>query len=132
VLFVLLIAVEAWQVWRQPELVERVGDVLTIAALAAAAYRLRPLPGPAARGSTSSVDFYRTLLERQRDQASHPWRYLVLFVPGVGLSLLGDAFDRSPAQTAAIIALGVGLFLGVAWLHTRTAHNLQRDIDALG
>jgi hypothetical protein len=136
VLFALVIVVEAWQVWRNPELPERVGDLLTIAAIIYSAYLFRGYATsqsmPSGLGLTSSVDFYRKRLALQRDLASQPWRYLVLFIPGVGLSLFGDALDRPAAQTAAIAAFGVALFLTVAWVNRRTARRLQREIDELG
>jgi hypothetical protein len=136
VLFVLIIVVEGWQVWRETELPERVGDLLTVAALIYWAYLARPYMTtqamPSGLGLTSSVDFYRTQLARQRDLASHPWRWLVLFVPGVGLSLFGDALSQPVAQTAAIAAFGVALFLWAAWVNGRTARKLQREIDELG
>jgi len=136
VLFLVLIVVEGWQIWREPELVERIGDALTIAAFIAAAFwfwnrrTIQSMPAGVAR--TTSVDFYRRQLASQRDLASHPWRYLVLFVPGVGLSLLGRSLDRPPTQTAAIAAFGVALFLAIAWWHRRTARKLQSEIDLLG
>jgi hypothetical protein len=135
-LFVLLIAVEAWQVWREPALLERVGDLLTIAAFVYAIYwfrgRVRVQSMPAGLGFTSSVEFYRMQLARQRDLAASPWRYLALFVPGVALALLGRTFDRPAGQTAAIAAFGVLLFLAVAWVHQRNARRLQHEIDELG
>jgi hypothetical protein len=136
VVFVLVIAAEAWQIWVHPDLLERVGDLLTVAALIVVMVRFRPhaarLSMPAGLGLTSSVDFYRSQLARQRDLASHPWRYLVLFVPGVGLSLFGDALDRPAGQTVAIAIVAVVLFLAVAWVHARTVRRLQREIDVLG
>jgi hypothetical protein len=136
VIVVLAIAFDAWQMWREPSLLDRVGDVLTTAALLYVVYRYREYmavqPMPAGLGLTTSADFYRQQLARQRDLAGNPWRLLALFIPGVGLSLLGHALERPPAQTAVIAALGVVLFLGVAWLNTRTARKLQREIDELG
>jgi hypothetical protein len=135
-LFLLIIVVESWQVWRGPDLPERVGDLLTMAALIYSAYLYRPYMTtqamPSGLGLTSSVDFYRMQLARQRDLAGHPWRYLVLFMPGVGLSLFGDALTRPIVQTAAIAAFGVALFLWAAWVNGRTARKLQREIDELG
>ena len=88
-----LIGVEFWQVWRSPELVERVGDLLTVAAFVYVGYRFRGYATahlmPAGLGLTASIDFYRTQLARQRDLASHSWKFLAVFIPGVGLSLLG-------------------------------------------
>jgi hypothetical protein len=133
--FVVVVVAEAWQVWIHPDLLERVGDALTAAALTYVMYRFRPYAAarsmPASLGLTSSVDFYRRQLARQRDLASRPWRYLVLFVPGVGLSLFGRALDRPAAQTFGIAAFGVVLFLAVAWFNVRTARRLQREIDEL-
>lgn len=130
-----LILVESWQVWREPLLLERVGDTLTIAALIAVAYRFRRyVINPAMStglATTSSVEFYRQQLARQRDLARYPWRYLILFVPGVALSLFGKTVNRSATQNAAIAMFGVALFLSVAWLNSRTARALQRDIDEL-
>ena len=40
-LFSLLVAWEAWQIWTGTELVERAGDLLTIAALLYVVYRFR-------------------------------------------------------------------------------------------
>jgi hypothetical protein len=136
VLVAVLIVVEAWQVWRSPELLERVGDLLTIAAFVYVAFRFRgyatPQSMPAGLGLTASVDFYRAQLGRQRDQASHPWRFLAVFIPGVGLSLLGGTLDQSPAQTAAFAAVGVALFVTIAWVIRRGARRLQDEIDELG
>jgi hypothetical protein len=132
---VLLLILETWQVWINEELLERVGDALTIAALLYIAYRYhrhhRASP-PAALGSTNGVEFYRAELVRQRDLAGDNWGYLLPFVPGVTLSLVGGALQERPAShVIALAVFGVALFLGVAWLNAYTARKLQRDIDAL-
>jgi len=134
-LVAVLIVVEAWQVWRSPELLERVGDLLTIAAFVYVGYRFRgyataPLM-PAGLGLTASIEFYRTQLARQRDLANRPWRYFAVFIPGVGLSLLGGALDQSAARTAALAAAGVALFVTTAWWTRRGARRLQDEIDEL-
>jgi hypothetical protein len=126
----------AWQVvFANQVMLDRVGDLLSIAALVYVAYRFRGYGRlssmPAGLGLTTSVDFYRTQLARQRDLTSGGWRYLLLFVPGVSLSLFGRALDRSMNQNIAVAAAGVALFLGVAWLHARTARRLQAEIAAL-
>src|SRR5688500_4541683 len=80
VLLVVVIGAEAWQIWAPNPLLERTGDLLTIAAFVYVAYwfrRYAPVRAvPGALGRTASVDFYRLRLERQRQLASHPWRYL--------------------------------------------------------
>jgi hypothetical protein len=136
VLVAVLIMVEAWQVWRNPELLERVGDLLTIAAFVYVGYGFRGSATaqlmPAGLGLTASIDFYRTQLARQRDVASRPWKFLAVFIPGVGLSLLGGVFDQAPALSAAFAGFGVALFVTTAWLTRRGARRLQDEIDELG
>jgi hypothetical protein len=135
-LIVVIVAVELRQISVEPELLERVGDSLTIAAFVYLAYWYRRhalgQTAPAGPAMTQSVDFYREQLARQRDLSEHPWGYLLPFVPGIGLSLFGRALDRSPAQNAAIAVFAVALFIGTAWWHKRSARRLQREIDELG
>ena len=135
-LVIVIVGVELRQISVEPELLERVGDSLTIAAFVYLAYWYRRYAfgqtAPAGPAMTQSVDFYREQLARQRDLSDHPWGYLLPFVPGVGLSLFGRALDRPPAQNAAIAVLAVALFIGTAWWHKRSARRLQREIDELG
>jgi hypothetical protein len=116
-------------------MLDRVGDLLSIAALVYVAYRFRGYGRigsmPAGLGLTSSVDLYRSQLARQRDLTINGWKYLLLFVPGVSLSLFGRALDRSLNQNIAVAAFGVALFMVVAWLYARTARKLQKEIDLL-
>ena len=134
-LFAVAIGIEAWQISTPNPLLERTGDLLTIAAFAYLAYwfrRYAPLEAaPGALGRMASADFYRARLERQRDLSSHPWRYLAVFIPGVGLSLFGRMGERTLEQNAAIAVAGVLLFLGVAWVIRRTGRQLQRELDEL-
>ena len=134
VLVILLVIVEAWQVWRGEEMLERAGDLLTIAAFVYIAYRFRKqrlAAPPVALGRTNCIDFYRAELVRQRDLSKDSWGYLLPFVPGVALSL-GLFEDRPTSHRIALVALGVALFLGVAWWNAHTARRLQNDIDASG
>jgi hypothetical protein len=134
-LIVVIVAVELRQISIEPELLERVGDSLTIAAFVYLAYWYRRhalgQTAPAGPAMTQSIVFYREQLARQRDLSDHPWGYLLPFVPGVGLSLFGRALDRSPVQNAAIAVFAVVLFIGTAWWHKRSARRLQREIDEL-
>ena len=135
-LIVVIVGVELWQISIEREVLERVGDALTIAAFVHLAYwyRRQTLGQTTAAGpaTTPSVDYYRHQLARQRDLSNHPWGYLLPFVPGVGLSLFGKALERSPAQNAAIAVFAVGLFIGTAWWHRRSARKFQQEIDELG
>ena len=113
---------------------ERAGDLLTIVAFVYIGYRFRKhrLAAPAvALGRTNCIDFYRAELVRQRDLSKDSWGYLLPFVPGVALSL-GLFEDRPTSHKIALVAFGVGLFLGVAWWNAHTARKLQNEVDALG
>lgn len=82
-LFAAVILVEAWQIRRSGELVECVGDLLTIAAFVYVAFRFRGNVAvramPAGLGLTGSVQFYRDQLARRRDLSAHPWPFLLPF-----------------------------------------------------
>jgi hypothetical protein len=136
VLFGVVVLVEAWQIWGTRELLERTGDLLTIAALAYVAFWFRGSVSvqsmPGGLGLTASTDFYREQLTRRRDLSAHPWRFLLPFVPGVGLSLLGGMLEGPPAQRIAVAAFGVALLLAVAWGEKRRARKIQDEIDELG
>ena len=134
VLFVLVLLLEAWQVGRQRDVMERTGDLLTSVGFIYLMFRFRSRmsldSAPVGLGLTTSVDFYRRQLS-QPDLAATPWEYLAPIVPGVGLSLLGGSLDLPPAQAAALAAFGVALFLAVLWINRRTARKLQREVDEL-
>ena len=116
-------------------MLERAGDLLTIAAFVYIAYRFRKYrlaAPPVALGRTNSVDFYRAELVRERDLSKDSWGYLLPFVPGVALALLGRGLeDRPTSHMIALVAFGVVLFVGVAWWNAHTARKLQNQIDAL-
>ena len=134
-LFAVVIGVELWQIWTPNPLLERIGDLLTIAAFVYVAYwfrRYAPVEAaPGLLGRTASVNFYRARLERQRDLASNPWRYIAVFIPGVSLSLFGRVGERTMEQNAAIAVAGVLLFVGIAWVLRRTGRQMQRELDEL-
>ena len=132
-LLLVILGLEAWQIWVTTEILERVGDLLTVAAIVFTSYQFRHYyaPMPAALGQTASVDFYRMQLARQHGLASRPWRYLLPFVPGVTLSLVGP-MDRPVGQLLAASAVMVALFVVVAWVFLRTGRNIKADIDRLG
>jgi hypothetical protein len=134
VLFVLVLLLEALQVWSQRDVMERTGDLLTSAGFIYLIFRFRGRlsmdSAPVGLGLTTSIDFYRRQLA-QPGLSATPWEYLAPLVPGVGLSLLGASLDLPPAQAAALSAFGVPLFLAVVWINRRTARKLQREADEL-
>lgn len=132
--FILLLSKGAFEVWMQTETLERAGDLLLMAALVYVAFRYRKLrlAPPVALGRTSCHEFYRAELVRQRDLSKDSWGFLLPFVPGVGLALLGSGIENRPAsQQIVLVALGVALFLGIAWWNAHAARTLQDEIDAL-
>jgi hypothetical protein len=133
---VLVIANAVEVLWPGQDILERTGDLLTIAALLYVAYeyrkRGRMASMPEGLALTSCIDFHRAQLASQRDLSRQSARYLLPFVPGVTLSLLGGAFQGMPTpRLVAVAAFGVALFLGVAWVNARTARKLQQEIESL-
>jgi hypothetical protein len=133
---VVAVIAEAVQVvWPGRDLVERTGDLLTIAAFLYVAYLYRKYArvSPERLGLTSCLDFYRARLVYERNLAQQSGRYLLPFVPGVALGLLGGVLDQGipAARKIAVAAFGVALFVGVAWLNAYTARRLQKELDAL-
>lgn len=135
ILLVISNTVEA--VWPRQSILERTGDLLTVAALVYISYQYRKYARiasrPDARGVTNCVEFYRAHLTYERNLARQSSRYLLPFVPGVALSILHGVFEDGlpTARLIGFAALGVALFLGVAWWNVHTARKLQREIDAL-
>jgi hypothetical protein len=133
VVFVAVIA-EVGQVWLGRDIVERAGDLLTIAAFLCIAYeyrkysRLQP-----DRLGLSCVDFYRAQLVYERNLAGQSTRYLLPFVPGVTLSLLHGIIGEglTTVHRIGVVVVGIAVFLGVAWANARTTRKLQREIDAI-
>jgi hypothetical protein len=82
-----------------------------------------------------SADFYRAQLERQRDLLrSVWWWYLLPFVPGFALVLIGRVAAEPERATRAAIGTGIALvvFIGIWALNAYAARKLQQEIDALG
>lgn len=135
VLLILMLIKLAVEVWIQEGMLERAGDLLIMAALVYSAdrYRRQRLAAPpVALGRTNCVDFYRAELVRQRDLSKDSWGFLLPFVPGMALALLDGVLEtRSTSRLIALVASGVGLFLGIAWWNAHTARKLQNEIDRL-
>jgi hypothetical protein len=136
VLIALALIDNARDVWVHPELLVRTGHFLIVAALIYAVYRFRgharPLVAPNTLGLTNCVEFYRAQLVRQRDMSVDGWKYVLSFVPGFGLIIVGRALEnRPPSQIMTLVALAIVLFVGIILVHLRSARRLDREIDAL-
>ena len=135
ILLVISNAVEV--VWPGQHILERTGDLLTIAAFLYISYEYRKhrrlASMPEGVTLTSCIDVYRAQLTHERNLARQSGRYVLPFVPGVTLSLLGRrVFEGLPTpRTIGVAAFGVALFLGIAWWNAHTARKLQREIDVL-
>jgi hypothetical protein len=124
--------------WRAPSAAIRVGAGLIIAATIFVCYQLRVRGGAASldadAGHKSSLDFYRTQLERQRELLHDVWRwYLLPFAPGAVVLLVGWALAW-PARVWSVVGYGVMvLMVGIGGhaLNRRAAARIQRVLDRL-
>jgi hypothetical protein len=121
-----------------PNLVQRIGSVLTVlgAGYLIIQLRLRPARVKPDVGGTESIRFYRAELERQRDFHRDGWLWsrLAIFLPGPVVWMVG--FARAYPKLAIFIWLELATLLiilaaiGVP-LNLRLARQYQRRIDAL-
>jgi len=132
----LMVANAVQAVWPGRNMVERSGDLLIVAAFVFMGFLYRRdtrySTQPDGPGEASCLDFYRTLLVRERDFAGQSRRYFLPFVPGVALSLTGGLLEAPSTPRMVGLALGgIALFLGVNWWNAWTARRLQREIDRI-
>jgi hypothetical protein len=133
----LLIVKNVWEVAVDTDLIERAGDALLLFALVYVVYRFgrraRAIATPAALGRASCVDHYRARLLHERELSREGWTFILPFVPGIGLIILGRALEgRPPAQVAALIVFALALFAGVLWVIRRRTRAIEREIAAVG
>ena len=136
VLFALLIAKNAWEVWVDIDALERAGDLLLLIALVYVAYwfrrHARAETTPAALGRATCIEHYRSRLVRQRDLSRDAWKWVLPFVPGIGVSLLGGLMGpRSAGQIGVLLGVAAAIFALVFWMNARTARQLERELAAL-
>ena len=89
---------------------------------------------PADLALTNCLDFHRTELVRQRDLLQSVWWwYLLPFVPGVALIVIGRAIERPDRQVlaAVVAAIAALTFVGVGKLNEHAARKIQQKIDTL-
>ena len=83
------------------------------------------------QGITSCLEFHRSELVRQRDLLrSVWWWYLLPFVPGLLLILIGSSLKGSERWAGGIFIAVT--FVGIGLLNQRVARKLQRRLDDLG
>ena len=91
---------------------------------------------PATMGSSTSLQFFRAELERQRDVVRNVWPwYLAPLVPGFVILTVGSVMARPfPAglvSAAFLDAFVAAVFFGIWKINARAARCLQRTIDEL-
>ena len=91
---------------------------------------------PAAMGTSTSIQFFRAELERQRDVVKNVWPwYLAPLIPGFVVMTIGYAQARpQPAGLLSALLLDVivtAVFLLIWKMNMRAARHLQRLIDEL-
>ncbi len=126
-----------------PNLIERIGSVLIVLAAGYFVYEIRlsqrhkkaDAATPAKMGSTSSVEFYRAELQRQRDFHCGIWFWsrLVIFSPGPLVFMIG--FQITHPELAAIVNAEIACFLTLIALavpvNLKIARKYQRQINEL-
>lgn len=126
--------------WKFPDVLMRLGSVLTILGILAVVWQLhrrassRPMPG--AGSALPSRDFHRAQLVRQRDALRSVWLwYVAPLAPGMAVFRWGVETNPDPALPFArgwvADGLIVAVMLGVILLNLYAAHKLQRQIDQL-
>jgi hypothetical protein len=120
-----------------PNLLQRIGSVLTVVGVAylLIQLRLRPARTMLDAGETESVQFYRAELERQRDfhRGGWLWSRAIAIIPGPVAFLVGFARAYPTLGTLIWLELAIlplALVVGMP-LNLRLARQYQRRIDAL-
>jgi hypothetical protein len=136
VVLVLLVAKNVWEVWIDTDVLERTGDLLLLFALVYLVLRfrgyMRPDAAPETLGLASCVEHYRSRLTGLHDVSRDSWKWMLPFVPGIGLNLLGGLLEtRSAAQVVLLIVAGIATFAVVLWMNARTARQLERELASL-
>ena len=134
--FCLIIAGNAIAMAYQPNAIHRLGDLLAIlASLYVLSYYWRAREAsPAALGATPSVELYRRKILRRQAMHGRFWQVVLLFVPGILLSLVGDAFVSSLPPEQFLMVAGVcfgALVVGIEWLNRREARRLAAELEQI-
>ena len=115
--------------------IEKVGDLLSIAAalyVLTCYWRVREA-SPEALGATPSIEFYRDKILRRQGMMSRFWKVVLLFVPGILLSTVGDAVvsPQPPARYAMLAGAFAVLVAWVEWCNRREARRLAAELERI-
>jgi amino acid transporter len=124
-----------------PNPLHKLGSVLIVLATLYVAWQLHRRASavpPEAAGTMPLLQFARAQLVRQRDALrSLFWWYLLPFLPGLTLFLIGNGQDpeliaKVPVLTRWLGLLGmIAIFGAIWWLNQLGARRLQRHIDEI-
>jgi len=120
-----------------PNVLQRIGSILTVAGVGYMALQLRMCRARTAidTGETDCATFYRDELARQRDfhRGKWLWSRLLTFMPGPMIWILGFAQAFPRLATGIHLELEAFLVLPIVavLLNLRLARKYQRRIDAL-
>lgn len=141
---ILVVVAFSRNVFVLPHLLQKIGSGWMVAATFYVAWQLHrrgSAVSPGMAGEMPICTFARRQLVRQRDLLRNIfWWYILPFIPGLALILIGNGQDPEMAKHVAIWVRWVGLgfiatvFAGVWWLNQMAARKLQRrieEIDAL-
>ena len=125
-----------------PHVLQKIGSALIVLATFYVAWQLHRRASaepPERAGTMPLLLFSRAQIARQRDALrSILWWYLLPFLPGFALFMIGKGLD--PATEAAgppiwvrwlALAVVVAIFTGIWWLNQFAARKLQRRIDEI-
>ncbi|MGA2262726.1 MAG: hypothetical protein ABSH28_14990 [Acidobacteriota bacterium] len=126
-----------------PNLIQRIGCVLTVVALGYVLYQIRlyhlnrkeAATTAARKGSAASAEFYRSELQRLRDFTCGIWLWsrLVIIVPGPLVFMIG--LQIAYPKAASIVYAEMAFFLILAALgiplNLRISRKYQREINEL-
>ena len=128
-------------VFTLPHILQKIGSAWIVLAAFYAAWQLHrrgSAISPAAAGQMPIYDFLRAQLVRQRDALKSVfWWYMLPFIPGLAMILIGNGMETPAGQGPPIwvrwlaLAVMAGVFAGIWWLNQRVARKLQRHIDEI-
>ena len=139
----IVMACFSFMVIASPNVIQRVGALLTVLGGGYLAYQIRAnqlraiaLASTAAKmGDFTSADFYRAALKRERDFVGGIpfWSRLVILVPGLPVLCFGEAIAHPDEAMVLRIAAVVYLVIwaAIVRISLRRAHTYQDEIDKL-
>lgn len=122
-------------------ILQRAGSAMVVFGTLVAAWQLHRRASavpPETAGEMPILDFVRAQMVRQRDAlASIFWWYILPFVPGLVVMMIGTDLQHPPTGTAQFVgaasawAIIAGMIFGGWWLNLHWARRLQKHIDEI-